>query len=79
MISAAVRSPNVTEACTSPAVSGSSVPCEADRLTSDASSLEERAERSSSCGSMPRRRTITLAVPLSARIGPFMAAVNARW
>ena len=38
--------------------------------SSEASSVELRAERSSSCGSMPRRRTIALAEPLSSRIGP---------
>ena len=78
MISPAVRVPNSTDRSTSSAVSGSRVPWSAERCTSEASSWELRADRSSSCGSMPRRRTIMLADPLSARIGPRVSAVNPR-
>ena len=78
MISPAVRVPNSTERSTSSAVSASRVPWSADRCTSEASSCELRAERSSSCGSMPRRRTIALADPLSARMGPRVRAVKPR-
>ncbi len=46
------------------AVVGSSVPCSAERRTSDASSSGERAEASSSWGSTPSRRRIRFAVPL---------------
>ena len=70
MISPAVRVPNSTERSISSAVSASSVPWSAERCTSEASSCELRAERSSSCGSMPSRRTIVLAEPLRTRIGP---------
>ena len=79
MISLAVRLPNSTERSISSAVSGSSVPESADREIREASSVEERADRSSSCGSMPSRRTIALADPLSRRIGSRMIAVNMRW
>ena len=78
MISPAVRVPNSTERSTSSAVSASRVPWSAERCTSEASSCELRAERSSSCGSMPRRRTIALAEPLRARIGPLLSAVKPR-
>ncbi len=79
MISPAVRVPNSTERSISSAVSTSSVPRLAERWISDASSVELRAERSSSCGSMPRRRTNALAEPFSTLIGPRAIAVNARW
>ena len=69
MISPAVRVPNSTERSISSAVSTSSVPRSADRWTSEASSVELRADRSSSCGSMPSRRTTALAESLSSRIG----------
>ena len=69
MISPAVRLPNSTERSISSAVSGSSVPSSAEREMREASSVDERAERSSSCGSIPSRRTIALAEPLSSRIG----------
>ena len=55
MISPAVRGPNSTERSISSAVSASRVPWSAERAISEASSVEERAERSSSCGSMPER------------------------
>ena len=48
----------------------------AERAISEASSVEHRAERSSSCGSIPSRRTIALAEPLSSRIGPRITAVK---
>ena len=69
MISPAVRGPNATERCTRWAVSESRVPSLAERPASEASSSEERAERSSSCGSTPSARTIALAEPLSSLIG----------
>ena len=65
MISPAVRVPNSTDRSISSAVSTSRVPRSAERWMSEASSVELRAERSSSCGSMPRRRTNALAEPLS--------------
>ena len=78
MISPAVRVPNSTERSISSAVSASRVPWSAERCTSEASSWELRAERSSSWGSMPRRRTIALAEPLSTRIGRLVSAVKPR-
>ncbi len=62
--SSAVRSPNCSERSTSAAVVWSSEPCRAEVRTSDTSSCGERAERSSSAGSMPNRLSIRLAVPL---------------
>ena len=79
MISLAVRSPKATDRCTSPAVSSSSVPSDADRAAREANSPALRAERSSSCGSIPRRRTRELAAPLSTRIGTAARVVNVRW
>ena len=79
MISPAVRLPNSTERSISSAVSGSRVPSSAEREIREASSVDERAERSSSCGSIPSRRTIALAEPLSSRIGSRITAVNMRW
>ena len=79
MISPAVRAPNSTERSISSAVSASRVPTDAERAISEASSVELRAERSSSCGSMPSRRTNALAEPLSRRIGTRITAVNPRW
>ena len=79
MISPAVRLPNSTDRSISSAVSGSRVPSSAEREISDASSVDDRAERSSSCGSMPSRRTIAFAEPLSSRIGRRITAVNIRW
>ncbi len=78
MISPAVRVPNSTERSISSAVSGSRVPTSAERWISEASSVELRAERSSSCGSTPSLRTIALADPLSTRIGRRIAPVNGR-
>ena len=79
MISPAVRVPNSTDRSISSAVSASRVPSSADREISEASSVDDRAERSSSWGSIPRRRTIALAEPLSTRIGPRITAVKRRW
>jgi hypothetical protein len=62
--SAAVREPNCSERSTSVAVTGSSDPRRAELRTNEPSSCGERAERSSSAGSMPSRRRIQLAVPL---------------
>ena len=67
--SSAVRVPNFRERSTSTAVTGSSDPLRAELRTSDTSSCGERAERSSSAGSMPSRRKIQLAVPLSRMAG----------
>ncbi len=67
MISCARRSPNASERSSSAAVPPSSVPCSAERRTSDESSSGERAEASSSCGSIPIRRSIAFAVPLKKR------------
>ena len=69
MISPAVRVPNSTERSISSAVSASRVPSSAERAINEASSVELRAERSSSCGSMPSRRTSALAAPLRKRMG----------
>ncbi len=77
--SAAVRSPKAMLRATSSAVSSSMAPFWADRSTSDRSSIGERAERSSSCGSTPTQRRMALAVPLSARMGHAIARVNHRW
>ena len=71
MISCALRSPKASARCSSVAVPRSSVPCSAERRTSDVSSSAERAEASSSCGSTPIRRRIAFAVPLKkVTIGP---------
>ena len=78
MISPAVRVPNSTLRSISSAVSASRVPWSAERWISEASSSELRAERSSSCGSMPSRRTNALAEPLSTRIGHLVTAVKPR-
>ena len=78
MISPAVRVPNSTERSIAPRCPRSRVPTDAEREMSEASSVELRAERSSSWGSSPRRRTTALAEPLSSRMGIRMAAVNAR-
>ena len=79
MISPAVRAPNSTDFSISSAVSTSRVPWSAEREIRLASSVDERAERSSSWGSMPRRRTTALAAPLSTLIGQALAKVKARW
>ena len=79
MISPAVRVPNSTDRSISSAVSASSVPSSADREISEASSVDDRADRSSSWGSIPRRRTIALADPLRTRMGPRITAVKRRW
>jgi hypothetical protein len=54
------------------------VPCSAERRTSEASSSGERADASSSCGSMPSRRRIAFAVPLKARITIAVAPAKTR-
>ena len=79
MISPAVRVPNSTERSISSAVSTSRVPWSAERWIRLASSVELRAERSSSWGSIPSLRTSAFAEPLSTRIGHAAPAVNARW
>lgn len=64
--------PNCRERCISAAVTSSSEPRRAEVRTSDTSSWGVRAERSSSAGSMPSRRTIQFAAPFVIR----MAGVN---
>ncbi len=78
MISPAVRVPNSTDRSISSAVSASRVPCSPECEMRLASSVELRADRSSSCGSIPRRRTMALALPLRMRIGRALAVVNVR-
>ena len=63
---------------TSSAVSSSMAPFCAERSTNELSSIGDRAERSSSCGSTPNDLTTPLARPLSARIGHAIARVNRR-
>ena len=74
--SSAERSPNRSDLSTSTAVTGSSAPLRAELRTSDTSSRGERADRSSSAGSMPSRRRIRLAVPLVSRISGVNSAEN---
>ena len=62
--SSAVRAPNCSDRSTSSAVVLSREPRRAELRTSEPSSCGDRAERSSSAGSMPNRRRIQLAVPL---------------
>ena len=78
MISPAVRVPNSTERSISSAVSASSVPTDAEREINEASSVELRAERSSSCGSSPSLRMKAFAEPFRSRMGTRMAAVKPR-
>ncbi len=59
------------------AVDGSRVPASAERRTSAASSWRERPPASSSRGSMPNRRRIAPAMPLSTRIRGFSTVLNA--
>ena len=60
--SSAVVSPNFSELCSICAFCLSSAPCWAELRTSAPSSCGERADASSSAGSMPILRTIQLAV-----------------
>ena len=78
MISSARRSPNASDRCSSVAVSGASVPCCAERPTSDISSSGERADASSSWGSMPIRRRIPFADSLKSAIAGRFTVVNPR-
>ena len=64
MSSSADRSPNCSERSTRSAVSASSEPLRLEVRTRETSSCGERADRSSSAGSMPSLRRIQLAVPL---------------
>ena len=57
MTSAAVFAPKVSERSISPAVSEPNAPCTPARRTADANSSGVRAERSSSTGSTPTRRS----------------------
>ena len=68
--------PNRSDRSTSVAVARSSEPAVAEVRTSDTSSWGERAERSSSAGSMPSRRRIQLAVPLVILINGVVAIEN---
>ena len=79
MISCAVRSPNASVRCSSAAVPRCSVPVSAERRTSEASSSGDRADASSSCGSMPIRRRIAFAVLLRTEMIKPAARVNPRW
>ncbi len=87
--SSAVSSPKRRERSTRVAVCSSIAPRRAELRTSETSSWGERAEASSSVGSIPNRRTIQLAVPLSPLIaqrntaektviGPAVARATAR-
>ena len=66
--SSAVSSPNLSDRSTSIAVSGSIDPCLAELRTSEPNSDGDRADRSSSAGSIPIRRTIQFAAPLRPRM-----------
>ena len=74
--SSAVRLPNCSDRRISDAVARSREPLRAEVRTSDSSSCAERAERSSSAGSMPNRRTIQFAAPLVARMAGVSSAEN---
>ncbi|CPZ79518.1 Uncharacterised protein [Mycobacteroides abscessus] len=76
MSSSAVRLPNRSDRSTNTAVVSSRAPLRAEVRTSDPNSCGERAERSSSAGSMPMRRSTQLAVPFSARIAKAKTAEN---
>ena len=77
--SSAVRAPNCSDRSTSAAVTGSSEPRRAELRTSDPSSCGERADRSSSAGSMPSRRNIQFAAPLVRWISGVASIENSSW
>ncbi len=62
--SAASFSPKRIDRVSSVSASGSRVPSSPDDRMRSSSSSRDRTEVSSSCGSMPRRRTVQLAAPL---------------
>ena len=74
--SSAVRSPNCSDRRTSAAVAGSREPLRAEVRTSDTSSCGERADRSSSAGSMPSLRTIQFAAPFVSRMAGVSSSEN---
>ena len=76
--SSAVLPENEIDRASRPAVGFSSVPCAAERRTSESSSTAERAERSSSCGSTPISFSTALAVPFSTTISGLNSMVEIR-
>ena len=69
--SAASFSPKRIDRVSRVSASGSRVPSSPDERMSSSSSSSERTDVSSSCGSMPSRRTVQLAAPFRKRIsGP---------
>ena len=76
--SSAVLPENEIDRASRPAVGSSRVPWAPDRRTSEPSSSTDRAERSSSCGSMPIIRSTPLAVPLSTQISGRKSMVENR-
>jgi len=68
--------PNCSDRSTSIAVAGSSAPRRAELRTSETNSCGERADRSSSAGSMPKRRNSPFAVPLVSLISGVNIAEN---
>ncbi len=77
--SSALRLPNCSDRRTRAAVAASSEPLRADERTSDNSSCGDRADRSSSAGSTPSRRTIQFAAPLVSRIAGVSSSENNSW
>ncbi|COY36032.1 Uncharacterised protein [Mycobacterium tuberculosis] len=77
--SSAVRAPNCSERRISHAVASSSAPLRAELRTNDTSSCGVRAERSSSAGSMPSRRTIQFAAPFVRRMAGVSSSENSTW
>ena len=74
--SSAVRAPNCRDRRTSDAVAASREPLRAEERTSDSSSCGDRADRSSSAGSMPSWRTIQFAAPFVSRIAGVKSSEN---
>ena len=74
--SSAVSEPNCSDRRTSAAVVASRAPLCAEVRTSDSSSRGERADRSSSAGSMPSSRTIQLAAPFVSRMAGVSSTEN---
>ena len=78
MTSAAVFALKLSERSISPAVSEPNAPCTPARRTTDANSSGVRAERSSSTGSTPTRRSSWFAVPFSTAISGRVTLVNTK-
>ena len=76
MTSAAVFAPKVSERSIGPAVSEPTAPWRPARRTTDAQLVRVRAERSSSTGSTPTRRSSWFAVPFSTAISGRVTLVN---